>query len=41
MNQTLRQQKKQLEKYPEMIEGIQNGEISWESIGSEFQRTRV
>jgi hypothetical protein len=33
--------KKLLEKYPEMIEGIQNGQISWESIGLEFQRTRV
>jgi hypothetical protein len=33
--------KKLLEEYPEMIQGIQNGEISWESIGLEFQRTRV
>jgi predicted translin family RNA/ssDNA-binding protein len=33
--------KKHLEKYPQMIQSIQKGEISWESIGSEFQRTRV
>jgi hypothetical protein len=30
-----------IEKYPEIIKGIQKGEINWESIGSEFQRTRV
>jgi hypothetical protein len=24
-----------------MIQGIQNGQISWESIGLEFQQTRV
>jgi hypothetical protein len=33
--------KKVLNKYPEMIQGIQNGQISWESIGLEFQQTRV
>jgi hypothetical protein len=33
--------KKFLEKYPELIQSIQNSEISWESIGLEFQRTRV
>jgi hypothetical protein len=33
--------KKRIEKYPEIIQGIQNGEICWESIGLEFQRTRV
>ncbi len=33
--------KKVLNKYPEMIQGIQNGQISWESIGLEFQRARV
>lgn len=33
--------KKWLEKYPEITEGIHQGEITWESIGLEFQRTRV
>jgi|GEM_PF-93511 len=33
--------KMHLEKYPELIQSIQNGEINWESIGSEFQRTCV
>ena len=41
MSQTLSLQKNVIEKYPEIIQGIQNGEISWESIGLEFQRTRV
>jgi len=30
-----------LEKYQDIVKGIQAGEITWESIGSEFQRTRV
>jgi hypothetical protein len=33
--------KKHLEKYPEMVQSIQNEEISWKSIGSEFQRIRA
>jgi len=33
--------KKLTEEYPEIIQGIQNSEISWESIGLEFQRIRV
>lgn len=33
--------KKLIEKEPEMIQKIQTGEITWESIGAEFQLTRV
>jgi len=33
--------KKQIEKYPEIVDEIKIGIVTWESIGSEFQRTRV